>query len=284
VQLRVISTRRPRNNIPHSHRRRATQHQEATLRLGIMVILHQEVTHHRMVHHLQATMVLHRLDTHLQVIHRRVLHRPATRHQAIHHREVERRRAIPQRQAIMELHQAVEDHLTVHHQGTILQQAIMGLQVEAPTHRQRQVQTPIMPPLAAIHMHVLLLKIHMADRQMPGNQALLAVHRLALRQEVMTTTGTAVVGMVAGMRGMDLHLQVATTGNHSSHMVTLTRSLRQPTRQLRIHITMLMGRLLSSLQVAIPTVVEVAVAEPTIAIAHIEVRRRLPRIGARVRS
>jgi len=279
VQLRVTSTRSPWHNIPHLHRR-VTHQQEATLRLGITVILHQEVTHHRTVHHLQATMVLHRLDTHLQVIHRRVPHCPATRHQAIHHRE-----AIPQRQAIMELHQAVEDHLTVHHQGTILQQAIMGLQVEAPTHRQRQVQTPIMPPLAAIHMHVLLLKIPMADRQMLGNQvALLAVHRLALHQEVMTTTGTAVVGMVAGMRGMDLHLQVATTGNHSSHMVTLTRSLRQPTRQLRIHITMLMGRLLSSLQVAIPTVVEVAVAEPTIAIAHIEVRRRLPRIGARVRS
>jgi len=255
VQLRVTSTRSPWHNIPHLQRR-VTHHQEATLRLGIMVILHQEVTHHRMVHHLQATMVLHRLDTHLQVIHSRVPHCPATRHQAIHHREVERRQAIPQRQAIMEVHQAVEDHLTVHHQGTILHQAIMHLQVEAPIHRQRQVQTPIMPPLAAIHMHVLLLKIPMADRQMLGNQVAL---RLALRQEVMTTTGTAVV-------------------------VTLMRSLRQPMRQLRIHITMLMGHLLSSLQVAIPMVVEVAVAEPTIAIAHIEVRRRLLRIGARVRS
>jgi len=248
-------------------RLQVTHHQEAILRLGTMVSHRQVPTHQHMVPHLQATMGLHRLDTHHQAIHLRVLHRLATLQQVIHHQEVERRQAILQRQANMEVHQAVED-LLVGHQAITPRQASKGHQVEALRHKSK---TAIMLPLAVIPMLVLQLKIHMAGLQMLGTP----VAHLAARRLPPTTTGTAAAVMVAGMRGVHLHLQVTTTGNHSP-VVIPTRKHRQPMHQLRIHTTTPMAHhLLSNLQAAIHMVEEVVVVAALIAIVHIDDRTRL---------
>lgn len=240
MQLRATSTR---SKCSTRRRLQVTHHQEAILRLGTMVSHRQVLTHQHMVPHLQATMGLHRLDTHHQAIHLRVLHRLATLQQVIHHQEVERRQAILQRQANMEVHQAVED-LLVGHQAITPRQASKGHQAEALRHKSK---TAIMLPLAVIRMPVLQLKIHMAGLQMLGTP----VAHLAARRLPPTTTGTAAA-------------------------VIPTRKHRQPMHQLRIHTTTPMAHhLLSNLQAAIHMVVEVVVVAALIAIVHIDDRTRL---------